>query len=107
MELVEGEKDMAKNPTKGPNVLDFQDHKENKDLCIFIQKKLAFSIAFKIRQIFRMVQFGLLLLFYLCVITTYIAVMQSITSQPTKNTDATISAPLEKIEIPEMPQIGY
>lgn len=98
---------MAKNPTKGPNVLDFKEHKESKDLCIFIQRKLAFAIAFKIRQIFRMTQIGLLLLFYLCVITTYIAIMQCVTAQPTHKEVTNTNPPLEKIEVPNFPQIGY
>lgn len=102
---------MAKNPTKGPNnenVIDFQKHVDDKDLCIFVQRKLAFTIAYKIRQIFNKVNFCLLLLFYLCAITTYIAVMQVVTHQPTnpKQQEA-IEVPTVKLEPIDIPSIGY
>lgn len=97
---------MAKNPTRGPNVIDFKDAKDNKDLCIFVQRKLAFAIAYKLKGVYQMVRYCLLLLFYLCVITTYIAVMQVINHEPTNHQN--LNQPkLEKIEIPEFPPIGY
>lgn len=98
---------MSKNPTKGPNVINFQDAKDNKDLCIFVQRKLAFAIAYKLKGVYHMVKYSLLLLFYLCVIKTYIAVMQVINHEPTNKDNQQIEVPTEKLTPVDFPQIGY
>lgn len=101
---------MSKNPTKGPNVIDFSQKKEDKDLCIFIQRKLAFALAHRVKSIHKLCTTAVLILIYLSVIITYIAIMQLITlntNQPTNKTGVTIQRELAPSLPPNLISIGY
>lgn len=108
---------MAKNPNKGQNVVDFKQHADSKDLCIFIQRKLALSLAVRIKQIHEMLNIGILILIYLCVINTVTVVFQIKSYEPTNKTQTNNNQPVKKkvnkkpplelIKVPNFPPIGY
>ena len=101
---------MGKNPTKGPNVIDFNQKKNDADLCIFIQRKLAFALAHRVKSIHKLCTVAVLILIYLSVTITYIAIMQLVTlktNQPTQKTGVTIQQESTPSLPPNLLSIGY
>ena len=110
--MVKGVK-MAKNKRrrkKMSNVIDFNQKKNDQDLCIFIQRKLAFALAQRIKQIHKLCNIGVLILIYLSVIVTYIAIMQLVTISTNQQTNKTETI-IKHESVPSLPpnliSVGY